>query len=274
MTTKSSEKHLTKKELSSAFWRSFLVTACFSMDRMQAPGFDYAMIPVLKKLYGDDKNELSKALTRHAEAYNNTYACTPFLVGIASAMEEEAANNPSFDTSSINNIKVALMEPLSGIGDTFFWGTFRVLAAGIGIAFAQKGSILGPLLFLLIYNIPNLLVRVFGMKYGYKLGAKSIDTLISGGLMAQATKAATVLGLVVIGGMISSMVYFDLSWVLKMGDITFNVQTDLLDAICPKILPLLLTFSCYKALQKKVNPAIIMVLILALGVILKAFNII
>lgn len=63
-------------------------------------------------------------------------------------------------------------------------------------------------------------------------------------------------------------------WVLKMGDITFNVQTDLLDAICPKILPLLLTFSCYKALQKKVNPAIIMVLILALGVILKAFNII
>ena len=259
MTTKSSEKHLTKKELSSAFWRSFLVTACFSMDRMQAPGFDYAMIPVL---------------TRHAEAYNNTYACTPFLVGIASAVEEEAANNPSFDTSSINNIKVALMGPLSGIGDTFFWGTFRVLAAGIGIAFAQKGSILGPLLFLLIYNIPNLLVRVFGMKYGYKLGAKSIDTLISGGLMAQATKAATVLGLVVIGGMISSMVYFDLSWVLKMGDITFNVQTDLLDAICPKILPLLLTFSCYKALQKKVNPAIIMVLILALGVILKAFNII
>ena len=112
------------------------------------------------------------------------------------------------------------------------------------------------------------------MKYGYKLGAKSIDTLISGGLMAQATKAATVLGLVVIGGMISSMVYFDLSWVLKMGDITFNVQTDLLYAICPKILPLLLTFSCYKALQKKVNPAIIMVLILALGVILKAFNII
>ena len=41
MTTKSSEKHLPKKELSSAFWRSFLVTACFSMDRMQAPGFDH-----------------------------------------------------------------------------------------------------------------------------------------------------------------------------------------------------------------------------------------
>ncbi len=274
MTTKSREKHVTKRELVSAFWRSFLITACFSMDRMQAPGFDYAMIPVLKKLYGDDKEALSEALTRHAEAYNNTYACTPFVVGIASAMEEEAANDPSFDTSSINNIKVALMGPLSGIGDTFFWGTFRILAAGVGIAFAQKGSLLGPLLFLLIFNIPNILVRVFGMKYGYRIGAKSIDALISGGLMARATKAATVLGLIVIGGMISSMVYFDLSWVLNMGDITLNVQTDLLDMICPKLLPLLLTFGCYRALQKKVNPGFIMIFILALGVVLKALHMI
>ena len=70
MTTKSNEKHLTKKELVSAFWRSFMITACFSMDRMQAAGFDFAMIPVLKKLYGDNKEKYSEALTRHAEAYN------------------------------------------------------------------------------------------------------------------------------------------------------------------------------------------------------------
>ena len=61
MTTKSNEKHLTKKELVSAFWRSFMVTACFSMDRMQAAGFDFAMIPVLKKLYGDNKEKYSEA---------------------------------------------------------------------------------------------------------------------------------------------------------------------------------------------------------------------
>ena len=273
MTTKSNEKHLTKKELVSAFWRSFMITACFSMDRMQAAGFDFAMIPVLKKLYGDNKEKYSEALTRHAEAYNNTYACTPFVVGIASAMEEEAANNPSFDTSSINNIKVALMGPLSGIGDTFFWGTFRILAAGVGISFAQQGSLLGPLLFLLIFNIPNFLVRIFGIKYGYRLGGKSIDALVSIGLMARATKAATVLGLVVIGGMIASMVYFSLSWVITMGDITLNVQTDFLDAICPKLLPLLLTFGCYGALQKNVKPALIMVLILAMGVLFKLLHI-
>ena len=59
MTTKSNEeatgKKITKKDLMSLFFRSFLLPACYSMDRMQAPGFAYSIIPVLKKLYGDNK---------------------------------------------------------------------------------------------------------------------------------------------------------------------------------------------------------------------------
>lgn len=274
MTTKSSsEKHLDKKTLHSVFWRAFLLPACYSMDRMQAPGFAYSMIPVLKKLYGDNKQKLSEALLRHSEVYNNTYACSPFVLGISSAMEEEVANNPNFDKSSINSIKVALMGPLSGIGDTFFWGTFRILGAGVGISFAQKGSILGPILFLLIYNIPHILVRVYGMKFGYQLGAKSIDALVNGGLMNRATKAATIMGLTVIGGMIASMVAVNVATVFQMGDIAFNVQTDLLDAICPKILPLLLTFGIYHGLMKGKSPVSIMVLLLVAAIALKFFGI-
>ena len=60
---------------------------------------------------------------------------------------EENAKAESFDTDSINNVKVGLMGPLSGIGDSFFWGTFRVIAAGIGIGLAQQGNILGALIY-------------------------------------------------------------------------------------------------------------------------------
>ena len=214
----SMNKQITKKELKSVFFRSFLLPSCYSMDRMQAPGFAYSMIPVLKKLYGDDKEKYAEALSRHSEVYNNTFACSPFVLGISSAMEEEAANNDDFDVSSINSVKVALMGPLSGIGDTFFWGTFRILGAGIGVSFAQQGSILGPILFFIIYNIPNLLVRVFGLKYGYKMGGKAIDTLAEGGLMNRATTAATVLGLVVIGGMIASMVSINFALNIQMAN--------------------------------------------------------
>ena len=50
MTTKSNEeatgKKITKKDLMSLFFRSFLLPACYSMDRMQAPGFAYSIIPL------------------------------------------------------------------------------------------------------------------------------------------------------------------------------------------------------------------------------------
>lgn len=57
-------------------------------------------------------------------------------------MEESNARNEDFDTSSINNVKVALMGPLAGIGDSMFWGTLRVIATGIGTSLAMQGSIL------------------------------------------------------------------------------------------------------------------------------------
>ncbi|MFU7516797.1 PTS system mannose/fructose/sorbose family transporter subunit IID [Clostridium sp. HCS.1] len=273
MSTKSESKKLTKKDLMSLFWRAFLLPACYSMDRMQAPGFAYSIIPVLKKLYGNDKQKLAEACTRHSEVYNNTFACSPFVLGIAAAMEEEANSNPTFDVNSINAIKVALMGPLSGIGDTFFWGTFRIIGSGIGISLAMKGNLIGPLLFLIIYNIPNLLVRYYGVQFGYKLGSSSIETLVAGGLMKRATTAAAVMGLTVIGGMIASMVNVKLALVANFGqDVTLDVQ-GIFDEICPKILPLGLTFLIYYLLKKNVKAVWIMIGIIVLGIIGKYFGI-
>src|SRR5699024_10504723 len=223
-------KEITNKDLMSLFWRAFLLPSCYSMDRMQAPGFAYSMIPVLKKLYSGDK--LSDALTRHSEVYNTTFAVSPFILGITTAMEEEAAQNEEFDTTSISAVKVALMGPLAGIGDTFFWGTFRVIGSGIGTSLALKGNLMGPVLFFLIYNIPNFLVRFYGVKWGYKLGADSIENLVQGGLMNKATKAAGILGLVVIGGMIATMVDFNIGYVANFGGAEVDLQK-IIDEICP-----------------------------------------
>ena len=243
------------------------------MGRMQAPGFAYSMIPVLKKLYGDNKEKFSQALSRHSEVYNNTFACSPFVLGIAAAMEEEAAANEEFDVSSINAIKVALMGPLSGIGDTFFWGTFRIIGSGIGISLAMQRNLLGPVLFLIIYNIPNFLVRYYGVQFGYKLGAGSIDTLVSGGLMNRATKAASVMGLTVIGGMIASMVSIKIALVANFGaDVTLNIQ-GIFDEICPCILPLGVTFLIYRLLKKGVKAWWIMIGIIVVGIVGKFFGI-
>ena len=75
------------------------------------------------------------------------------------------------------------------------------------------------------------------------------------------------MGLTVIGGMIASMVSVNIALVANFGqDVTLNVQS-IFDDICPKILPLGLTFLIYRFLKKGVKATWIMVGIIVLGIV-------
>lgn len=158
-----------KRTLRSVFWRSFALQGAFNYEKMQNVGYAYAMIPVIRKLYAKEEDQAA-ALKRHLAIFNSTPAVTPMIMGITAAMEEQNANENNFSTDSINSVKASLMAPLAGIGDSLFFGTFRVIAAGVGISLAKQGNILGPVLFWILYNIPNFLVRIYGLKFGYKGG--------------------------------------------------------------------------------------------------------
>ena len=51
-------------------------------------------------------------------------------------------------------IKTSLMGPFAGIGDSFFQGTLRIITFGIGLSFAKQGSVLGPILAVVLFAIP------------------------------------------------------------------------------------------------------------------------
>ena len=53
MTTSSSEKRLTKKELRQIFWRSCMLDSSWNYERQQNIGYSYAMTHVVKKLHED-----------------------------------------------------------------------------------------------------------------------------------------------------------------------------------------------------------------------------
>ena len=150
---------ITKKDLRSVFWRSFTMQSSWSFDKMMAYGFMYSIEKPLRKIYPKD-DDYFEALHRHTETFNITPHVSPFVIDLSVAMEQECAKSESFDKESINNLKVGLMGPLSGIGDSFFWGTFRVITAGIGIAFAQQGSILGALLYFFLYTAIHFLPSI------------------------------------------------------------------------------------------------------------------
>ena len=128
--TMNSRKTLEKKQLKSLFWRSFTTSHAWHYERQQHMAFEFAMIPVINKLYDKEEDRID-AYKRHMEFYNCQTAMQPFICGVAAAMEEENANNEEFDTSSISAMKVALMGPLAGIGDSLIGGTLRVIATGI-----------------------------------------------------------------------------------------------------------------------------------------------
>ena len=159
MTMNSSEKKLTQKDLMGIFWRSFRQDAVWNFERQQNLGSAYTMSRVVGKLYEDDKEKRARALQRHVDFMAITPHLSTLLYGILAAMEEENANNSDFDESSISAVRASLMGPIAGIGDSLLWGTLRIIAAGIAISFSQNGSILGPLLFLLIINVPCMILR-------------------------------------------------------------------------------------------------------------------
>lgn len=243
------ERKLTKKDLNRVAIRSLGMEWDWNYERQMNMAFCYSMLPVIKKLY-PTKEEQTEAMQRHLEFFNTTPHLSTLILGITAAMEEQNANDPEFDTESINNVKVSLMGPLAGIGDSFIWGTLRIIATGVGVSLAAQGNILGPLLFLLLFNIPAQGLRFYLMHAGYKLGSGFLAKVQESGLMEILTYGASVLGLMVIGGMTAENVTITVPLVIGSGE-TATTLGDICNTIMPGLLPLAFTLLMYWLVSKK-----------------------
>ena len=243
------ERKLTKKDLTRVAIRSLGMEWDWNYERQMNLAFCYSMLPVIKKLY-PTKEEQTEAMQRHLEFFNTTPHLSTLILGITAAMEEQNANDPEFETESINNVKVSLMGPLAGIGDSFIWGTLRIIATGVGVSLASQGNILGPLLFLLLFNIPAQGLRFYLMHAGYKLGSGFLAKVQESGLMEILTYGASVLGLMVIGGMTAENVAITVPLVIGSGE-TATTLGDICNTIMPGLLPLAFTLLMYWLVSKK-----------------------
>ena len=243
------ENNITQKDFNGVFWRSFTLLGSFNYERMEALGYLYAIAPILKKIYKDDEEALKESMLRHMAAFNMTVAPSPFVMGISIAMEELAKKDKDYDVSSINAVKVALMGPLSGIGDTFFWGIFRIVACAIAIGFAQEGNPIAPFVLLLLFNIPNFLTRWYGLKLGYKSGTTMLTEMEKSGKMQLFTHCAGIVGVASVGCLIAM-------WVPISCPLTFTISgseiiiQEYLDQILPCLIPLVTTLSVFGYLRK------------------------
>lgn len=262
MTTNSkNERALTKKDLRQVFTRSCTLDSAWNYERQQHINFCYMMIPVLKRLYKDDNAAMSRALKRHLEFM----ACTPHIVtllaGVCASMEEENAANSDFDESTISAVKVSLMGPMAAVGDSFFWGTLLTIAIGVGVSFSSSGNIMGPILFLLIINVPAFLARFYGLRIGLNNGMKFFADASNSDTIARITKVASILGLMVVGAMVATTVSFSITYEVGVEGAMTPIQT-YIDQIMPCLLPAVAFFVMYYLLGKKIKTTTILIFLI------------
>lgn len=180
---------LTKADRRKVMLRSQFLQGSWNYERMQNGGWAFALIPALKKLY-PNKEDASAALKRHLEFFNtHPYIAAPIL-GVTLALEEEKANGADINDAAIQGVKVGMMGPLAGIGDPVFWFTVRPILGAVAASLAvASGSIVGPLLFFVLWNIIRIAFLWYTQEFGYQKGTEITQDL-SGGMLQKITKGA------------------------------------------------------------------------------------
>lgn len=256
---KTEAENLDNKTLNKMAWRSMFLQASFNYERMQAGGWLYSILPGLKKIH-KNKEDLSTSMKHNLEFFN----CHPFLItfvmGIILSLEQKKS-----DVQTIRALRVAAMGPLGGIGDAIFWFTLLPISAGIGANLSLQGSILGPIIFFVLFNVVHLGLRFGLMHWSYKVGVDGISKLTKNA--KEFTRAATVLGMIVVGALIASYVSVTLATpeYLSMSG-TIDIQS-ILDSIMPCLLPLVLTFFMYGLVKKNVSPMVNILILVVIGIV-------
>ena len=290
---------LSKRDRLAVAWRSTFIQGSWNYERMQNGGWCFAMLPAIKKLY-KTKEDRTLAMQRHLEFFNtHPYIASP-IIGVTLALEEERANGAPVDDVAIQGVKVGMMGPLAGVGDPVFWFTVRPMLGALGASLALAGNILGPIIFFLAWNIIRWAFMWYTQEFGYKAGSKITDDL-SGGLLQDVTKGASILGMFVLAALVQrwvsikflpvvSTVKLDkgdyIEWDklpsggegiksafeqvnngLALSPEKVTTLQDNLDQLIPGLAALGLTLLCMWLLKKKVSPIVIILGLFVVGVV-------
>lgn len=298
---------LSKKDRMDVCWRHQFLQGSWNYERMQNGGWCYSIIPAIKKLYKTEEDRAA-ALKRHLEFYNtHPYVSAP-VMGVTLALEEERANGMPVDDQTVQGVKVGMMGPLAGVGDPVFWFTVRPILGALGASLALSGSIVGPLLFFVVWNIVRIAFLWYTQEFGYKVGT-SIAKDMSGGLLGKVTEGASILGMFIIGALVQRWVSISFTPVVSqvtqskgayiewdklpkgaagikealsqynslgangLNQVKVTTLQQNLDQLIPGLAALLLTLLCCYLLKKKVSPIVIIIALFVVGIVARVIGI-
>ena len=282
-------KKISKKSLNSSFWRWFYGNlTCFSHEHMQTFGYMWSMLPIIQELY-ETKDEQAEKLQTYYPFFNTEPQIGSIVVGITAGLEEARANGAEeIDDEMINGIRAGLMGPLAGIGDSLIVGTYIPVLLGIALGLAEGGSIIGPLFYIVVWNVTSIFFQKWIYNKGYELGGSAVEVIV--GEQATALRESViVMGQVIVGAMAGTWVSITTSVQLttsiqdkkelviegsKVIEKVTGTQEvpvllqEKLDGAFPGVLTLLFVLGCWWLMAKKaVSPIKIMLLMVVVAIV-------
>ena len=124
----------------------------------------------------------------------------------------------------IHSLKTGLFGPLAGLGDAIWWYTAMPIIASICCSLATQNNVLGPIFYILFWALTAIFSRIWFVRLGYNAGVSSIKFI--GDNAAYISKAAGILGVMVVGGLIPSYVSFAFPETLVISSALLAVQEE------------------------------------------------
>lgn len=128
-------------------------------------------------LYSDHKaknNSNTLSYTAPQITYFNTNVfCAPTVFAAQLSLHEKQARG-EYVVIGADEFAAAVMAPVAAVGDAFFWGGLRPLAALTAIILTFQGALWAPLVVVLLFTLPTVVVRIAGSLLGYVRGAQVV----------------------------------------------------------------------------------------------------
>lgn len=150
------------------FFSSLFIQSSWSFFSMQAMGFLFSLTMGM----GKDKR---KEVVKTAKGFFNTHPyMAAYIIGAA-----VRAYDQNEDPEKVKRFVTIAGQSFASAGDMLFWQTIRPTLLLIAVILGVKQGIIGPVLFLVSYNIFHLYHRAKGIIDGYNIGQDVIYLLKS-----------------------------------------------------------------------------------------------
>lgn len=239
---------LTKRDYFITSIRSYLLQNAFNYSTYQGVSYLNVIFPALRKIYSQEPEKLKEVATANLEFYNTNPHMLPFVTNMQLAMYDNGQ-----DISSARNIKMAMMGPLAGVGDSLAQFGLAPLFSTIFAGLALDGLGFAPMGYWFAMILSLLALRLSMGTLGYRLGTSAIKSLSD--QIGRVSEAASIVGVTVIAGLatlfVKAKIAVEYTSVLESGEKQVIAVQTILDKIAPNLLPVLVTVLVYYLLKKR-----------------------